>query len=149
MTNTQHIINNALIELIKDYITNQEPFSLVVDNHNNWDKTLPDRLKAEKKIMFNIENTDLSDSYVEENGNIVIYVGIDGEVYSKILTREDIHAVGPIKKTPIIMKPFVEKPAIAEINVPKIEISEETEKLQQHSMKCFAKNNPDLVKENK
>lgn len=137
MPNSQKtIITTAIEELLFYYITEQIPFTLTVDNYNNWDKPLPARLEL-PQFTLNIENTDLEESYVHSNGDIVITAGIDDFIYQKVFTAVDIAAIGTIEDGPVIRKPYKEypqkdasKPSIATDGV-------------MHSLECFVKNNPD------
>ena len=133
------IINTALLALTKFYITAQIPFALTLDNHNNWDTVLPNRLKTENKFLLNMQNTDLKDSYIDTNGDIIITAGIDDIIYTKILEACDVHSIGLVGKIPIIVKSFSELPAQA---VSHSKIQTDTK----HSMECMCRNNPKLFK---
>ncbi len=131
------IINTAILDLVKFYITNKTPFSITIDNHNNWDTILPSRLSDKKRFRLDMQNTDLSDSYVDTNGDIIITAGIDDTVYTKVLEACDIHTIGLLQKEPIITKQFKEipnsviKPKAIPTNV-------------EHSMDYMRRNNPHL-----
>lgn len=133
------IINSALMELVCKFVSGSEPFSLIVDNHNNWDKPLPERLSKLPNFLLNIQNTDLEDSYVESNGDIVITAGIDDVVYTKVLEAADIHAIGYLGKPSLIIKQFKETPTLTPISP-----TMPSKEALQHSMDAFKKYNPSL-----
>lgn len=139
------IINDALVSLVKHFVAEQLPFTLIVDNHNNWDKPLPERLSSTTRFKLNVQNTDLSDSYIDKDGNIVITAGIDDIVYTKVLEACDIHSVGPLDKIDLVIKQFIEEPEVIATGL-KLPID------TKHSMECLRKFNPEyfskkLVKE--
>ncbi len=140
----QSIINQALLELLKLYVAKQVEFSITLDNHNNWDIVLPSRLSGLTRFRLDMKSTgtDLSDSYIDDNGDVVLTAGIDGTVYTKVIEACDIHEIGPLLKLPIITKQYVETPSVkaAPKAVP-VDI--------EHSMGCMRKNNPEMFAKKK
>ena len=139
----QLVVSNALLDLVRIYINDQVPFTVIIDNNDNWDKTLPNRLG--KRFILNMENTDLSDSNVSDDGSIQLIIGIDDVVYTKIIHTSDIHAVGDLGKTPLVVKSFIEHPPMPVVDykhptLPKVEDLVK-------SFECFKKYNPQLFKE--
>lgn len=136
------IIETAMLDLVRHYINTQQEFSIVLDNHNDWGSPLPDRLSAAKRFMLNVVETDLEDSFVDEDGTISIVAGIDDGVYQKTLKAHDLHSVGLVGIDPIIVKPYVETPTVVPTSpgVP-------TENGVAHSTACFKANNPGMFNE--
>ena len=133
------IINKALLDLLKLYITEQIEFSITLDNHNNWDIKLPLRLSSQKRFRLDMKSTgtDLSDSYIDTKGNVVLTAGIDDIVYTKVIEACDIHEIGLFQKLPVITKQYIEVPTV---KVEPKAIPVDTA----HSMNCMRKNNPGL-----
>lgn len=129
------IISQSILDLIKYFVLNQLSFSITVDNNNNWDNELPLRLKEVTRFRLDMKNTDLSDSYVEKNGDIIIVAGIDNLIYTKVIEACDVHSIGEFQKEPLIIKQFVEKPQI-------IREKKLTETENQSSMDAMRKHNP-------
>ena len=136
--NDKEIINNALLDLAEYYISSNIEFFIVIDNHDNWDQPLPARLKG-PQFLLNIVETDLEESYIHSNGDIVITAGIDDVVYTKVLDQSDIHAIGPLGQPPMITKSFTEKPEFQPIS-PYMPDADGLLK----SMEAFKKHNPSL-----
>ena len=135
-----NIISTAVLDIVKAYINNQEPFTLIINNNHNWDKALPDRLGS--RFLLNMENTDLEDSYVDDNGDIVLTIGINDVVYTTALISADIHAVGPLKKEPLITKQFKEELALPVTTSKANTIPSNADIV--HSMQLFELHNPQL-----
>ena len=133
------IISNALLELAAHYVSTGTPFTITLDNHNNWDNTLPDRLKIQQRFVLNMENTDLTDSYVTDNGDVILVAGIDDIVYTKTLNHTDVHCIGLLGKKPLIVKQFIEEPILESkgYTVP-------TKDAIKQSISAFKKYNPEM-----
>lgn len=133
------IISDALMAIVRHCITTQTPFTLVLNNHGGWDKPLPVQLKEASKFMVNMVHTDLSDSHINQDGDIVIVIGIDDVVYTKVLVSSDVNSAGLIGEPMLITKHFDETPASLQ--------DEPVVYGLRHSMECFKKNNPHLFKD--
>ena len=145
-TTSKTIINYALLDLVEYYIQRVEPFSIIIDNHNNWNLQLPDRLKSLPRFLLNLENSDLEDSYIDKENNIILTAGIDDIVYTKKLLPEDIHSVGPLKNPTLLEKSFVDQPPLKPQNLA-IKQSMPDDAQLAHSMACMQAHNPNLFKD--
>jgi len=117
----------------------------IIENNNNWDKELPDRLKSEVRFMIKIENDTLNDTFVED-GKVYISTEFDGELYSKEILKEDIAGFFDIKSMKVdYVKPFSEKPEL-QFEKPKKKFNLDDIKQSdiQKSMEVFKKYNPEL-----
>jgi len=135
------ILSNAIEDLLVYYVSEQIPFSIIVDNHNDWDIQLPERLNKLPNFLLNVQNTDLEDSYVSAEGDVIITAGIDDIVYQKAFKACDVHAIGAMGKQADIVKQFRDEPLIKALSP---EPADEAGLL--HSMECFKKYNPSLFK---
>jgi hypothetical protein len=132
------IINNTIMDLLSYYIANQLPFTIKVQNYDDWDFPLPARLNF-PQFTLNIENTDLEESYVESDGSVWLTAGIDDNVYLKEFKACDIAAIGPVGGLPVILKPYVDKPVVKPTSPTKA-----SESGVEHSTNCFRKSNPTM-----
>jgi len=111
--NMKEKISKKFFEMLADFIEEGEPFGLIIQNNNDWNKELPDRLKSQNQFMIKIENDTLNDSFViREDGEIEITIGteFDGEFFSKEFTHEDVAGFFLISNMrPFLIKPFVLK----------------------------------------
>ena len=140
----EEIINKSIINLAKYFVIEQIPFTIVLDNHNTWDNELPERLSTQKKFLLKMQNTDLSDSYIDEQNNLIIAAGIDNNVYTKVLEGLDVHSIGLVDREPLIVKQFIEYPEVVQ-SKKKTKTDDEIE----HSMSSMIKNNPSFFKKEK
>ena len=141
------IINDAIYNMMSEFIINNVPFTFVLDNHNNWDKPLPSRLVDQKQILFDIKEDSLEDSFVE-NGEITIVVDLDGELYTKKIEPADILAIQESVKSkmPFIIRPFKMKPTQVIRSKNKRQLTLDDAGIQ-HSMNMFRSHNPKYFKE--
>ena len=133
------IIESVLMELTYEFVSSSEEFAIVIDNHNNWDKPLPERLRTAKQFILNMQNTDLEDSYIAENGDIILTAGIDDVVYTKVLEVADIHCVGYIGLPALVIKQYRDTPTMEPLSP-----SMPSDEALSHSMETFKKYNPSL-----
>ena len=103
------IISKAVVQLTTHYIIEQIPFNIMLINNDvDWEPALPEELQN-IVVPFSMLNTDLEDSYASEKG-IVLTVGIDDIVYTKVIRSYDIQAVGEHGKPYALIKQFTETP---------------------------------------
>ena len=144
--NYKNILSESLHSMVKLFIENQEPFILLIQNHNNWDKALPDSLKEHEKFILDFKEQTLEDSYVED-GEIILNTVFGEDDYTKVLHPYDIAAIMTLDmKSPLFFKPFVENPPIElkEDKEGRRIYSEPNEDELRTSMDAFKKNNPEL-----
>lgn len=145
MNEYNETIEAALYQICLEFLMYKLPFTLLIDNHNNWSSPLPDRLRDKEQFLLNIKEQALEDSYIED-GKIVIVTMIGDTEYTKKLDCCDIGAVSISEKTPpIIMKNFRTLPEV-EIKPGKQRI-EPTEEGIIRSTLVFKKHNPQFFKE--
>lgn len=138
----KNIISSAIYRTVQELLGSQEEFSIIVQNHNNWNIDLPERLKTQSQFIMNIKEQTLEDSYVED-GKIIINTEFDGQDYSKEFGYADIAGIIEINgKTPVMVKPFTELPEIPEPT--KALNNKVDEKGLQFSMESWKRNNPEL-----
>ena len=68
------ILARAAHQVLTQCITQQLPCTMVIAPCD-WEPSLPGRLNG--NITINLDNTDLSDSYVDEFGTIILTIGVD------------------------------------------------------------------------
>jgi len=139
------ILSNGIYKVISDYISTDTDCSIIVQNHNNWNIELPDRLKKEQQFILNIDKQTMEDSYIDEDSNIVINTVFDNVEYSKVFEPADIAGL-VYKGNSIMVKPFIETPKIP---TPKKPLNNGTtnevdENGVRKSMEMFKKHNPEL-----
>jgi len=106
------VISSALYQATAKLLIAKIPFSIIIDNHNNWNNEFPERLKKQKQIIFNIKEQSLDDSYVTD-GKIIIIISIDDVEYMKELQQCDLQALMINEKSPHnIAKMFVDHPEV-------------------------------------
>ena len=135
------IISNAIEDLLVYYVSNNLEFSIILDNHNDWDIELPERLNKLDSFRLNLVNTDLDDSYIDSNGDIILIAGIDDVVYTKVFKACDIHAIGVVDGAPLIVKQFRDEPLIKPLS-PQLPSKE----AMKRSVDALKKYNPQLFK---
>jgi repressor of nif and glnA expression len=148
------VISSSFYEIFYELCYENQPFGLIVQNHNNWDKELPDRLKNQQQFMIKIENDTLADLKVsEDEDGVYVTIGteFDGVFYSKDFTHEDIAGFFLIENMkPYLVKPFVLKPkAIIKKDGQKFGFDPDAVKDEDlvDSMNAFKKYNPELFEE--
>ena len=146
----KEVFNNAIEELVIEYLEYKIPFSIVVSTRN-WDKPLPSRLQKEEFMMIQIQEQTLEDSYFEGD-NIYIVTQFDGEDNFRILYAQDVQGILSVDmKNPILMKPFRDEIATPMLNSvrdnrnPLMNFKEEelTPGVKR-SLECFVKANPQM-----
>lgn len=151
-TNDFELIRNSVIsegffEMFGNMIEMGIDFSIVLNNGNDWDRPLPERLQKEQAFIINLSGDTLSEAELNAKGQWIISTEFDGELLTKIFRPCDIQGFANEKGQPILMKPFVEpRPSVAENLKPMGQKIPDEEALE-HSMKMFKKHNPDLFKE--
>jgi len=138
-------LSNHMLETVKNLITLQIPFSLAIDNWNNWDEKFPEKLREKDRFMINIKEQALEDSYADESDNIVIVIDIQGLTYTKKLDISDIHAISfDVEFPPFMLKNYKDKPEIKEEKKElKVDIDMDDEGIKT-SMNAFRKYNKEL-----
>ena len=144
--NYKEILSRGLYNVVADFISSQEDCCIVVENHNNWDNDLPERLQSQKQFILNINKQTLEDSYIDGNNKIVICTTFDDNEYSKVFEPCDISALlANDGKTPLMIKPFKEEPEIPEVTFDsKFKHTEPDIEGIANSMEAFRKNNPEM-----
>ncbi len=143
MDNYKEIVNENIYKMCADFLSCKIPFTILIDNHNNWNNSLPARLSSKKKFLLNIKDQALEDSYVE-NGKIIIITTMEDMEFMKELDHNDISAVAKDDKTaPFISKPFVTYPKI--ISKGKLGYKLDEEQLLKSTLN-FKKHNPKMFK---
>jgi len=141
--NYKNIISEMIYETAVSLLQSGEEFAIIVQNHNNWNIELPDRLKSQSQFIMNIKEQTIDDSYVED-GKIIINTEFDDQEYSKEFELADIAGIICIDgKTPIMVKPFIEEPKLP-IPTRTLGNNEVDEKGLQKSMEMWKKHNPEL-----
>lgn len=139
-------IDAALYQMCLEFLMYKLPFTLLLDNHNNWSSQLPDRLRNKEQFLLNIKEQALEDSYVED-GKIVIITTIDDIEYTKKLDFSDIAAVALSDKTPpILIKGFRTLPELPEIEIGNKKANPTEEGITKSTL-VFKKHNPHYFKE--
>jgi len=141
----REILSETIYTAVKMFITKQEPFVLLLQNHNNWSSDLPERLASQEKFMIKIEEETLESSFVE-NDEVIINTRFGEDDYNIVLKPHDISAIMKNDMTePIFYKPFIEYP---KVEVKKSDgkriFTEPSEDELRPSMDAFKKNNPAL-----
>lgn len=146
MTDTyKKIISDSLYITCVELLNSGESFNILLDNHDNWDKPLPEQLQKESRFIVSIKEQTLEDSYVDKDQNIVINTQFGEEIYSKVLENADISALmNTDNKSAIIGKPFIEKPQQSQIKIKLNQMKEPGEEGINNSMAYFKKNNPKM-----
>jgi len=144
MDDYKEIVNEQVYKMCANFLECDIPFTILLDNHNNWDEKLPTRLVDKKQFLLNIKEQTLEDSYVKD-GKIVIITTIGDVEYIKELDYNDVSAVSKDDKTP----PFINKQFIT---YPEIKLKEKSDfKLDDteilKSTLNFKRFNPHLFKE--
>ncbi len=82
-------------ELVKAMITDKREFRLVLWNNNNWDTPLPDEImeKYPNEITLDFKETAFDNSFVDEEGKIVLSTMFADTEYLKVLSHDEILAV--------------------------------------------------------
>lgn len=141
----KNIVNETLLNLFKSLLTNNVDFSFIMDNHNNWDQALPERLHSQKKILFTVNKQTLEDSYIE-NDIVYFITAVGDDTYSKIITADDIHAISFAQDgKPYFQKTFITYPVVEVTKTKKNK--EPTEAELSISMNSFKQNNPEMFKD--
>lgn len=136
------ILSNYVYNVCVEMLLNKEEFNILLDNHNNWNMPLPENLRKEKQFSISINQQTLDDSYIDDNGNIVINTMFGDEEYSKVLENADISGLMD-KSNKIVLcgKQFREVPQIDSTTTKQKIPSEEA---VHNSMSYFKKNNPEM-----
>ena len=149
-------ISESFFDMFSEFVAENQPFGLIVQNHNNWDSELPDRLKNQQQFMLKIENDTLDDTTMNVvDGRVDITIGteFDDKFYSKEFTHEDIAGFFLIENMkPFLIKPFFLKPtAVLRNDGEKFGFKEEDIKEEDlvDSMNAFKKHNPELFEDKK
>lgn len=144
--------NNAIEELVIEYLEYKIPFALVVSTRN-WNEPLPSRLTTEEFIMIQIQEQTLEDSYFDGD-DVYIVTQFDGKDNFRKLYAQDVQGILSVDmKNPILMKPFKDELATPSINAVK-DISNPLQHFKEEeltpgvkrSLECFVKSNPDMFK---
>jgi hypothetical protein len=139
----KNIISDNIYNTVVDFVQSNIDCSIIVHNNNNWNKTLPERLESQSQFIMNITEQTMEDTYVED-GKIIINTVFDEIEYSKVFEPADIGGLmGSDGKTPVMVKPFQEKPTLP-IPTKSLNNGEVDEKGLQKSMEMWKRNNPDL-----
>lgn len=142
------IIEENIYQIVVDLIVNQEGFTILLENHNNWEFPLPENLQKADKFVMDVKNQTLEDSYVDDEGNIIINTMFGEQENSKVLEMCDIAGImNSDGKTPMFFKPFRTEPKKPEIVYTGKKFKEPSEEDLQVSMNAFKKYNPELFVE--
>lgn len=139
----KEIISDMIYNTVLEFVQSGIDCTIIVHNNNNWNETLPERLQKSSQFILNITEQTMEDSYVED-GKIVINTVFDEIEYSKIFEPADIGGImGPDNKTPIMFKPFTEKPTLP---MPKHTLGNTVtdEEGLMNSMNMWKKYNPEM-----
>jgi len=123
---------DKLVSAVMYYISQQQPFKVVLNNHRTW---MPAKLDNSPTVVFDIDNTDLEESYIDTAGNIVLTVGIDDYVYRQVITAHDILAV--LVEGKVVTRELLAGNRLL-LQIPGSE---------EHSYNCFVRHNNYLKKE--
>lgn len=144
MKYSEELISNNIMIVVKLFIESSEPFSIIINNHNNWGNILPSRLADQKQFKLDIEKQTMDDSYVE-NDNVYIVAEIDDITYSKKLDISDVSALMIIGcKQPFFIRTFDAFPQIEAPNAKGLSIPTDDSSGMINSMICMKKNNPEM-----
>ena len=141
----KEVISQNMYKTVIEIFKNNFDFCIVINNNNDWDNELPDRLKNEKAFLLEIVDDTKEDSYITEDNELVICTDFGGELFTKVLQKEDILGIYDINKKALVQKSFKEKHPIKEF-VHKLKNEPNPEKIN-NSMKMFKKYNSDILKE--
>jgi len=159
MTNKyKEILSKGIYDTVAELIMQEEDFAIVVNNFNDWNVELPERLKSHEQFILNINKQTLEDSYVDDDWNIVINTVFDDYDYTKVFSPRDISALlANDGKSPIMIKPFKETETNSKTNSEpektegEIEIDVFEERMKEdplglkRSLDAFKINNPKMA----
>jgi len=140
-------LSNQILETVKELLNLHVPFSLAIDNWNNWDEKFPENLRDKDRFMINIKEQALEDSHVDKSGNVFIVIDIQGLSYTKKLDISDIHAISfDVELPPFMLKMYKDKPPVIPEVKNEIEIDMDNKGIIR-SMNSFKKYNEELFNE--
>lgn len=139
------IIDKNVYDLIIDLVQDEEPFSLLLANYNDWDHPLPERLRDQKAFILYISDDTLEDSFVNNDGQLVIVTDFDGTLCEKILLHHDVMGVYNLKNKPLLVKEYFSEYVAPFVKVTK-KFKTPSDQEIQPSMEMFRKLNPHLFK---
>jgi len=148
------IISKGFHDIFIELCISGKPFGVIVQNHNDWDKPLPDRLLQNTQFMFKIENDTLEDLKLNETDgdfSVTITADFDNEMFVKTFSHEDIAGFFTTKDMkPFMLKPFALKP-VAVLKQGREKYGFKIEDVKDEdlidSMNAFKKNNPEMFEE--
>ena len=141
------IISENVLRTVIEIFKSNDDFCLVINNGNDWDKELPERLQKEQAFLVEIVEDTKKESYITEDNDLVLCTDFDGELYTKTLNKEDILGIFDIEKQPLLQKSFKEAHPIKEFQSKTINEYVINDTKVQNSMKQFMKNNPEMIEE--
>jgi len=138
---TTNHISYLTYTLAVELLETHTPFTLILDNHNDWDNELPERLQKEQ-FVIDIKAQTLEDSFIKD-GKIIVVMLVDDMEFIKQLEPCDISAVAlGVGLPPIIQKPFRENPEFKLAPMKKQELPSVADMTK--SMAAIRKHNPHL-----
>ena len=136
------ITSEHFYNLVVDIFKSNEDFSIILNNNNDWDYELPQRLQKEKKFLLEVVDMTKEDSYITDKNRLVINTEFDDNKYSKELINEDIFGIVVDAKQYLTKTYEEEHPRL---NITHKSTSTENIELQEKSTRAFKRNNPDLI----
>lgn len=144
----KEVFSNGFIDMFRAMFTQSIEFNFLMKNHNDWDRELPQRLANQKVFIVAVKDQIYVDSYIHENGDIVLVTVFDDNKYSKILNKEDIQGFMTENNTPLLMKPFEETaPVRLKARAKKFSIDDLDKEALSKSMSIMVSNNPSFFKQ--
>jgi|FLOH01.1.fsa_nt_gi hypothetical protein len=125
----------AAKQLITNLIQNQQEFKLVLFNNDNWDVYLPPEVlkRFPDLIPLDFKEWTLEQSYIDEHGEIILYIVFGETEYSKVLDINEVSAI-VINEKPYIITNFTKTENVQlkdlEVQQEKLEIPQPQNKNQ-------------------
>jgi len=106
--NIKKLMINSSYEIARKLLEEGEDFRIIIWTEDNWNKALPEIIlnSFPVRMVLDIKDMTLDDSYLNENDEIVIKTFFEGEEYIKTILKRDIVAVLDIDGQPFIMNNF-------------------------------------------
>jgi len=140
----KYIIASGYYDIVFASVQANVEISILMDNHNDWDKPLPEQLQKAEKFKLDIKGQTLEDSFIDENMEIQLQTIFGDQDYFKTLHLEDISGIF-YKDQLIAGKPWVDKNEVKEIEEYSIKtFGIPSDEDIENSMKYFRKYNPKM-----
>jgi len=137
----KEIMRKAMMSVFKSYLNYSDDFSFVIMNNNNWDNELPEEISEIKSFSLTLKGWSKENSFINENGEIIITVAFGEEIFQKILYEDELLAVTNSDNETVFIKDFEE-----ELYSEKNKHLKPNDEGIKNSMEAFMKNNKNIYK---